>query len=144
MDNRLRKPAAGFTLVELMIVVAIVAILGSVAVPAYHDYTIRARMSEALVLASGPKAIVSENIANSGGAITAGVCRGVTVGAVGTANLDLIACDSASGRLSFDATPAGRAVRVHFTPGVAGGSVVTWTCRPANPADARYLPGPCR
>lgn len=145
MKNVIPTQAKGFTLVELMIVVAIIAILASIALPAYSDFTIRARMSEALVLAAGPKSIVSENIANSGGAVSPDVCRGVPVGAVGTENLDLVACDPSSGRLSFDATPSGRNVRVHFTPGTAaGGTVVTWTCRPANAANARYLPRECR
>lgn len=134
----------GFTLIELMMVVAIVAIIAALAVPAYQDYTVRARMSEALVLATGAKSVVSENIANNGGSIGPTVCAGVDVGAVGTANLSLIGCDAASGRLSFVATPAGRNVLVYFTPGTGGGSVITWTCRPANAADARYLPSTCR
>jgi type IV pilus assembly protein PilA len=135
---------SGFTLIELMIVVAIIALLAALAVPAYHDYTIRARMSEALMLAGGAKAIVTENIANNGGAVGPAVCSGVAVGAVGTANLALIGCDASNGQLSFRATPSGRNVLVVFTPGTGGGEVVTWTCRPANPADSRYLPSSCR
>ena len=57
----------GFTLIELMIVVAIVGILAAVAIPAYQDYTIRARVTEGLNLASAAKLAVSETALTNGG-----------------------------------------------------------------------------
>lgn len=54
------KKQQGFTLIELMIVVAIIAILAAIALPAYQDYTVRAKVSEAVVAASSPKSLVSE------------------------------------------------------------------------------------
>ena len=60
----MKKVQQGFTLIELMIVVAIIGILAAVAIPAYQDYTIRARVSEGMVLASPAKLAVSENAMN--------------------------------------------------------------------------------
>ncbi|HPU54314.1 MAG TPA: pilin, partial [Burkholderiaceae bacterium] len=60
----LKKVQKGFTLIELMIVVAIVGILAAVAIPAYQDYTVRARVAEGLGLASAAKISVAENAAN--------------------------------------------------------------------------------
>jgi len=65
MKSRIQKQAQkGFTLIELMIVVAIIGILAAVALPAYQDYTVRAKVSEGLSLAASAKTAVSENAAN--------------------------------------------------------------------------------
>ncbi|HEZ6536013.1 TPA: pilin [Neisseria meningitidis] len=61
--NTLQK---GFTLIELMIVIAIVGILAAVALPAYQDYTARAQVSEAILLAEGQKSAVTEYYLNHG------------------------------------------------------------------------------
>lgn len=63
-SNVMRRAQAGFTLIELMIVVAIIGILAAVALPAYQDYTVRAKVTEGLTLAGSAKAAVSENAAN--------------------------------------------------------------------------------
>jgi type IV pilus assembly protein PilA len=67
LNKRVQK---GFTLIELMIVVAIVGILAAIAIPAYQDYTIRARVTEGLSLAAATKVLVAENAANGNDAAT--------------------------------------------------------------------------
>lgn len=70
----------GFTLIELMIVVAIIGILAAVALPAYQDYTIRAKVTEGLVLAAELKVSVADNSANASPAATGGLFTGMASG----------------------------------------------------------------
>ncbi|MBD9414077.1 pilin [Pseudomonas sp. PDM16] len=85
MKAQLQK---GFTLIELMIVVAIIGILAAVALPAYQDYTARSRVSEGLLLASEAKSLVADNAANVMPAIAGGLATGypaiATVGGAAT------------------------------------------------------------
>jgi type IV pilus assembly protein PilA len=81
MKRQLQK---GFTLIELMIVVAIIGILAAVALPAYQDYTVRAKVSEGLVLASGLKPLVADNTTNGTPDADGGLFKGLPVDAAGT------------------------------------------------------------
>lgn len=133
------KNQKGFTLIELMIVVAIIAILAAIALPAYQDYTVRARVSEGAVLASGAKATVGENIANAGGAIDATACNGVATFATATKNTASLAC--ASGVITVTGTTAAKGIALEFKPAVADAGI-TWTC--TSKGDNKYLPAECR
>ena len=93
-----RSMQKGFTLIELMIVVAIIGILAAVALPAYQDYTVRARVTEGLTLAAAAKTAVSENAANG-----AGVCFRLATPGV-TNNVSAVAIDSSNGEIMIDYT----------------------------------------
>ena len=75
-----RSIQKGFTLIELMIVVAIIGVLAAVALPAYQDYTIRARVSEGLVLAAEAKATVADNAASASPLANGGLAAGLRTG----------------------------------------------------------------
>lgn len=126
------KAQKGFTLIELMIVVAIIGILAAIALPAYQDYTVRAKVSEALVIASGAKATVSENIA----ANADDDCAGVNEGTSGDTTL---ACDG--GEITATVTTAGGDVDIVLTPN-ATSTGVSWACSSA--AEDKYVPAQCR
>jgi type IV pilus assembly protein PilA len=80
----MRKVQQGFTLIELMIVVAIIGILAAIAIPAYQDYTIRAQVSEGMTLAAAAKSAVSESFSDDGEAPATRTIAGMTATATDT------------------------------------------------------------
>ena len=131
----------GFTLIELMIVVAIVGILAALAVPAYQDYTVRARVAEALGFASAAKLAVSETmIANGGTAPTDNASAGYNFPGA-TSNVSTVAV-GASGVITVTTTATAGGGNFALTPTYSGGQV-SWACNRGTLA-ARYLPQNCR
>ncbi|MDP1533503.1 MAG: pilin [Rubrivivax sp.] len=139
----MKRVQQGFTLIELMIVVAIIGILAAVALPAYQDYTVRGRVSELAILGSSMKATVTENIANNGGVIAAGACLGVTNLAVATDNTKSSTCENTTGVIAVTGTPKAKDVVLTLTPVVNADGTVKWTCT-APAAVAKYVPAECR
>ena len=152
-----RSMQKGFTLIELMIVVAIIGILAAVALPAYQDYTVRARVSEGMVLAASAKTAVAENAANGApyaagwsapaatsnvASVTIGTTDGVVTvtytgraGATSSTENTILLVPSSGGTAFSGGSAASTAVP-------AGGSIA-WTCNTGT-LIAKYRPASCR
>lgn len=149
----MKKIQQGFTLIELMIVVAIIGILAAIAIPAYQDYTVRAKVTEGVVAAGAAKTSVADyylgitppafptsnlqaGLADPGTSYATTIIQAVNVTAGGA--IDVLFND-------LDGTgPMTAGMLIKFTPTAAAGGQITWDCRTGSTLTSKYRPGNCR
>ena len=159
MNNlKLKTANSGFTLIELMIVIAIVGILAGIAIPSYQDYSTRAKVSEGIVLADGMKTQVADYFLAQGSFPTDNTTLGYTAAGTEIAgkyvSSVVVSGTSSAGTITVtfgtgSAVPSavqGKQLKMVGSQASAG-APVTWTCGAASGANAiatKYLPTTCR
>ncbi len=132
----------GFTLIELMIVIAIIAILAAIALPAYQDYTTRAKVSEVIVMAAPAKLAVAETASSLGSlaSVTASNHGYVFPGA--TSYVSGITVAGTTGVVTAASSVPGAGGNIVLTPSVVSGAQLKWIC--TTTIVEKFVPANCR
>ena len=160
----MKRNQSGFTLIELMIVIAILGILAAIAIPAYQDYSVRAKISEGIGVTAPAKLAVSEYYQSEGGwpsslgaagasTVTTAMVANITIINNGDIYVDLIEGTAGTGISTTDCNAAEGVIYIKMEPS-AGTGAVEWDCRGVQDWDgsdvaltapcARLLPSTCR
>jgi len=154
----MKKVQQGFTLIELMIVIAIIGILAAIALPAYQDYTVRAKVSEGAIAASAIKVGVTEMFADDGeaGLLTYQGVIAADQNNLQTDKITAVAVDGANGTITITMgliSQLNGAADLVYVPQINGAAIsdgnstgsITWVCNGAGTTiDNKFLPANCR
>jgi type IV pilus assembly protein PilA len=136
----MKKTQQGFTLIELMIVVAIIGILAAVALPAYQDYTNRAKVSEMILAGADAKINISEYALVNGTLVGSGT--GISI-ATGGKNVASDSNVSANGLITVNGTDIGSGTQpiLYLSPTLTDSGVITWNC---SGTPNKLMPASCK
>ncbi len=140
------KLQKGFTLIELMIVIAIIAILMAIAIPAYQDYTVRAKVSEGINMMAPAKLAVAETLSSTNVLPITNAAAGYSFPGA-TSYVTSIDIGAGGAVTTVVAAATGTAGNIVYTPTrvpAATGAQLTWACKTGTNVPPKFLPAQCR
>ena len=138
----MKRLQRGLTLIELMIIVAIISILAVAALPAYDEGSIETKIAEGLFLAGAAKAAVADTFTAMGAVPNQEATHYASPATPTVAGITI--ADDGSGIVTITYTAAAQDVVLNLNPNLARGQPLQWTCKVTEKAYNRYVPAPCR